>query len=134
MTVIEKAIELGLLLQEEKSFRRMMLCKDANNNDNELQDMIGEFNLTRFNLQQEMSKPSRDEAKVAEMNEQLQSQYQTVMDNPNMAAYNIARQEMNLLMQQVNAILQGAMNGEDPAAIDLEAACGGDCASCAGCH
>ena len=39
------------------------------------------------------------------------------------------------MMNHVTAMLTAAVNGEDPATYDPEAAsCGGDCCSCGGCH
>ena len=53
---------------------------------------------------------------------------------PSMAkAYNAAKQEVDAAMRFVNQILAAAVNGEDPDTV-TEESCGGDCASCGGCH
>ena len=44
---------------------------------------------------------------------------------------NGTRQVLKLLL---TAILTAAVNGEDPATYDPDAACTGDCCSCGGCH
>lgn len=56
MDIIEKARELGRLIQEEDSYKKL---QDAQNNadaDMELQRLIGEFNLKRMSINNEASK------------------------------------------------------------------------------
>ena len=59
--------------------------------------------------------------------------YEQIMQNDCMKAYNAAKQEVDAAMRFVNQILAAAVNGEDPDTI-TEESCGGDCASCGGCH
>ena len=47
---------------------------------------------------------------------------------------NKAKDVVDHLMNHVTAILTAAVNGEDPATYDPDAACTGDCCSCGGCH
>ena len=60
--------------------------------------------------------------------------YTHVMANDNMAAYNVAREEMDALLRRVNAIINQSAEGEDPETTDYAESCGGNCASCGGCH
>ena len=129
MTVIEKAREMGKLIQETDEYKALMDARTASDNDEELQKQIGEFNLVRMKMEIESSKPEPDQNKVNELNEQLMSIYSAVM-----VAFNKAKDVVDHMMNHVTAILTAAVNGEDPDTYDPDAACTGDCCSCGGCH
>ena len=58
-----------------------------------------------------------------------------MMGNKNMMEFNIAKQDVDSIMNQVSGILMMSVNGEDPETCDPNAhSCGGDCGSCGGCH
>ncbi len=135
MTIIEMAREMGKLIQESDEYKALMEARTASDNDEELQKQIGEFNLVRMKMEIESSKPEPDQDKIGELNEQLMSIYTAVMESENMAAFNKAKDVVDHMMNHVTAILTAAVNGEDPATYDPEAAsCGGDCCTCGGCH
>ena len=56
------------------------------------------------------------------------------MNNESMQAYNEAKNEMDSLMQYINAILTTAVNGGDPMTVEEPSSCSGDCSGCSGCH
>ena len=94
----------------------------------------GEKTLS-MEMNQEMQKEEKDEKKLQALNEELQKIYTDVMGNPNMMEYNIAKQEMDEMMQKVNAILMMCVNGEDPDTCEIpDHNCTGSCATCGGCH
>ena len=135
MTIIEMAREMGKLIQESDEYKALMEARTASDNDEELQKQIGEFNLVRMKMEIESSKPEPDQNKIGELNEKLMSIYTAVMESENMAAFNKAKDVVDHMMNHVTAILTAAVNGEDPATYDPEAAsCGGDCCTCGGCH
>ena len=100
----------------------------------ELQQQIGEFNLARIDLNNEVSKQEKNAERITELNEKIQSIYTDVMNNESMQAYNEAKNEMDSLMQYINAILTTAVNGGDPMTVEEPSSCGGDCSGCSGCH
>lgn len=134
MKLIEMAREMGKEIQATAEYKRLQAAKEANDNDTALQDGIGKFNLKRLEMNNEMQKTERDEEKMQALNDELQKIYTDVMGNPNMMEYNIARQEMDEIMQKVNAILTMCVNGEDPETCEIPAGCSGSCSSCGGCH
>ena len=135
MTIIEMAREMGKVIQQSDEYKALMEARIASDNDEELQKQIGEFNLVRMKMEIESSKPEPDQDKIGELNEQLMSIYTAVMESENMAAFNKAKDVVDHMMNHVTAILTAAVNGEDPATYDPEAAsCGGDCCTCGGCH
>ncbi len=134
MKLIEMAREMGKEIQNMPEYKRLMAAKEANDNDKELQDGIGKFNLKRLEMNNEMQKPERDDAKLQALNEELQKIYTEVMGNASMMEFNIAKQEMDEIMQQVNAILTMCVNGEDPETCEIPTGCSGSCSTCGGCH
>ena len=57
MTVIEAARVLGEVVQADERYKEYVKCKDENDKDEALQNLIGEFNLVRQNLAMESDKP-----------------------------------------------------------------------------
>ena len=45
MTIIEKVRELGVMIQQDERYINYNLAKDANDADEDLQEMINNFNL-----------------------------------------------------------------------------------------
>lgn len=134
MDIIEMTRELGKAIQADDRYVAYMLARQANDDDEQLQNLIHAFNLKRMELQMEIGKPDKNEDKVQELNEVIKSTYSTIMSNPKMVVYDAAKQGFDELMSQINTIISMSANGLDPATIDLNtASCGGNCGSCGGC-
>ena len=135
MDPITAARELGRAIQNTPQYTAMKAAEKACDEDASLQELIGDFNLVRMNLTQENAKSEKDDKKIAELNEQLQKSYTDIMGNDHMMNYNIAKQDVEAIMQKINTIMQAAINGDDVDSCDVECSCTGSCASCGGgCH
>lgn len=134
MDAIKAARELGKAIQAEQCFKDYEAAKKANDEDEELQRLIGEFNLTRQNLQLEMNKPEKDDVKIAEINSKLQTQYADVMKNVNMANFVVVKGAVDEMLEKINMIIGMCCEGEDPDTCEPTHHCGGNCGSCGGCH
>ncbi|MCI1955467.1 MAG: YlbF family regulator [Oscillospiraceae bacterium] len=135
MDIIEQAREIGKAIQQDERYLKMRLAVQNADEDKELQDLIGQYNLKRMSLQNELRKKERDDDKVKVYRQEMNAVYMAIMKNPHMDAYNQTKVEFEGLMRRVNAIISQSANGGDPETADYaEPACGGDCASCAGCH
>ena len=136
MTVIEKARELGVLIQQDERYAAYYAAKEANDKDEALQNMINEFNMKRLQLNSEMSKEERDEQKLSELDDAIKSIYGEIMANENMSRYNVAKNAMDALLNQINMIITYSANGEDPMTCPIEntCSCSGSCSTCGGCH
>lgn len=130
MDVIEKARELGKMLMEDERCKRMQVAKAANNEDRELQAMIGEFNLLRIQLNNELSKNPPDKEKCKKYELSMKELYPKIMANKSMAEYNEAKKAVDELVGHINSIVQLSISGE----VDSDTGCSGQCAGCAGCH
>lgn len=134
MNVLELTREVGKAIQADERYRKYEEARLANDGDEALQNLIGEFNMKRMQLNQEMSKTDKDNDKVSELNAGVRELYGKIMTNEHMLAYNDAKAEMDRLLDQINTVITASVNGEDPATCEAEHKCTGSCASCGGCH
>lgn len=134
--IVKKTMELGLALQETNTYRVLDNARKLNDADEELQQAIGEFNLARMDLNNELSKGAdKSEDKINDLNDKITDLYRSIMENDSMTSYNMARNQMDSLMQYLTDILTAAVNGEDPTKVEQSASgCTGSCSSCGGCH
>lgn len=134
MDIIEMTRKLGVEIQQQEVFKNYIKAKAANDNDVELQDMIGQFNVIRMQLDQALSSEEKSEEKVKELNLQLKDIYTAIMGRDTMMNYNIAKGELDVLINQINAIITLTIDGEDPLTCDITSGCSGSCSTCSGCH
>lgn len=135
MDFIQELKKLAAQLQKEDIIIYLEQARKMNDMDEELQELIGKFNLTRFNLNTELSKPEKDDAATEKLNAEINAIYGEIMENENMIAYNDAKTEVDKLTQHIQAIITATVNGEDPMTVELPAdGCSGSCSSCSGCH
>ena len=134
--LLEMVHELGRQIQKDERYLKLSNAKALMDEDKEMQDLIGDFNLARMNLSTKMAEKTQndDDSKViADLNKQVNEMYDQLMAHPLMVAYSAARDEMNSFMTVVNAILNAAVNGQNPDEV-TEESCTGDCSTCGGCH
>ena len=134
MGIIEATRLLGVEIQKDERFIRFIKAKLANDNDETLQNQIGEFNTIRMNLDREMNAETQDEAKIKELNEKLREIYTAVMSSKTMLDYNTAKADLDAMLNDINSIIMQCVEGEDPMSAEPQTACTGSCATCGGCH
>ena len=134
MDVIKAVRELGKAIQQDERFVRYAKARLANDSDTELQAAIGDFNITRMELDRELNADNKDEVKVAELNEKLRGVYAKIMSAPAMVEYNTAKAEVDTMVGEINTIISKCLDGEDPETCDTSAGCTGSCSTCGGCH
>ncbi len=133
--LLELAKDLGHEIQRDPRFIRTQMAQAAADEDKELQDMIGEFNLKRMALNAEASKDEaeQDKEKVMQLNAELREVYARVMANESMAEYQAAKTELDTVINGIGAIINMAAQGLNPDDYE-EHNCSGNCSSCGGCH
>ncbi len=134
MDIIKMAREIGHAIQDEKVYKDLQTAKVNADNDEILQNLIGEFNLKRMAINNEASKAERSEEKLKELNDEMRSSYSQIMSNENMINYNEAKTQLDTLLQRVLAIINQSAQGEDPDTTDFSSDCTHDCSTCGGCH
>lgn len=134
MNIIEKARELGKLIQQEETYVELHAAQTKADADMELQRLIGEFNLKRMAINNEASKKDRDQDKLSKLNTEMREVYSQIMSNENMIAYNEAKDKFDVIANRVLAIVQQSAEGADPETADYsQSDCSGNCSSCGGC-
>lgn len=136
MNIIDLARNFGKEIQKTEEYLELMRAKKENDNDKELNDLIGQFNLLKFDIQRLLSDKEDQQEKINEKNAELSKIYEKIMKNKNMIAFNKVSNNMNTIMNKVNSILMATVNGEDPLTFsefnNLE--CSGGCSGCSGCY
>lgn len=135
MDIIELTREIGRELQKDERYLAMRKASEDCDGDAVLQNMIGDFNLKRMAINNEANKDERDDDKLQQLNNELRLLYGQIMQNDHMQAYNAAKQDLDALLNRVSSIISQCAEGADPDTVDYEeSSCGGNCASCGGCH
>ena len=134
MDIIEKARELGKLIQQEESYIALQKAQADADADMDLQNLIGDFNMKRTSINNEASKKDKDSDKLALLNSQMREDYSKIMSNKNMIAYNEAKDAFDMVANRVLAIVQQSAEGADPETADYStSSCSGSCSTCGGC-
>lgn len=134
MDIIEKAREIGKLIQQEESYIALQKAQADADADMELQNLIGDFNMKRMSINNEASKKDKDSDKLALLNSQMREDYSKIMSNKNMIAYNEAKDAFDMVANRVLAIVQQSAEGADPETADYStSSCSGSCSTCGGC-
>lgn len=129
--------EAAVQMQREEAYLALEGTRAKNDADEALQTLIGDFNLARMDLNNELSKSAdKDQDKVSELNGKVNQLYNDIMANKSMIAYNEAKAELEAVVNHINAIINTAVNGGDPTTVEAAPAggCSGSCSSCGGCH
>lgn len=135
MDIIKLAREFGKAIQKDEAYIKMQIAKQQNDEDENLQRLIGELNLKKLAISNEFSSENRDDQKISSLNKEMREIYDQIMKNEKMIAYNTAKNEFNEILRRINAIIIGSASGEDPDVADIEeTSCTGSCSSCSGCH
>lgn len=105
MDMIELARDFGRELQKDERYLAFDAARVASDADEELQALIGEFNLKRMAINNEAQKDEQDEEKIKALNEELRSAYNRIMANDNMMRYNETKQELDQFVQRLLTII-----------------------------
>lgn len=134
MDVIKTARELGKAIQQDERFIRYAKAKLANDNDQDLQNAIGNFNIKRMELEKAAGEEQKNEEAIKALNEELRTIYGEIMSSEPMVEYNTAKALLDQMMNEVNIVLSKSLDGEDPDTLTVESGCTGSCSTCGGCH
>ena len=69
--IIEMATELGYAIQQDERYIRTQLAQAAADEDEKLQELIGEFNLKRIAINSETTKENKDGEKIQRLDAEL---------------------------------------------------------------
>ena len=133
MDCIDLFKKAAAALQTDPRYLELDAARRENEADEELQGLIGEFNLARLDLNHEAGKTETDAARVAELNGKVSALYDQIMSSEGMVRYNAAKAEAEAMVAHIDAIINTAMNGGDPMTVQQpENGCTGSCSTCSG--
>lgn len=125
--------ELGKAIQQDERYLNFEKARIANEQDTGLNELMSRIQLIQMSYQHEAAKDDANEDKMKAYDEEFRGVYTEIMQNENMRNYEIARKEIDDMMNYLTGILALCVNGEDPETCDPTAhSCGGDCGSCGG--
>ena len=133
MDIIELTRELGKALQNDDRFIAYNLAKQANDNDEELQNLINSFTDMQKKLSEELRKEDSDSENLKEIDRTIKSTYNKIMSNKNMIVFTAAQKSLESLVQNMTQIINLCANGEDPDTCQPSSGCSGSCSTCGGC-
>ena len=134
MDIIKMARELGKEIQKDPRYTAYNNAQAKADADADLQDLIGKFNLKKIDLQNEIQNPDKTQESLRAIDAVLKDLYAKIMENDNMVAYNVAKREMDNMLNFVQEIITAAANGEDPDTVEENtSSCTGSCSTCGGC-
>ena len=93
MDCIDLFKRAAMALQTDPRYLALDQARKANDKDEELQNLIGEFNLARMDLNNEISKSERSDERIAELNTKVNDLYGKIMADEGMTAYNEAKRD-----------------------------------------
>lgn len=136
MTVIELTRQLGAAIQQDDRYKAYEEARKANEQDAELNELIGKINLLQLNYQNEAAKGEEaDSEKMETYAKEFEELYREIMLNGNMVKFEAAKTAVDDMMNEIMGILACCVDGQDPATCTPEQHhCGGSCDSCGGCH
>lgn len=136
MTVDEAVRSLGKAIQEDCRYKRYVNAKKSNDENAQLQQDIGEFQLERMNYQRESEREEPDTEKLKKWEEELDKKYNAIIETAGMKEFQASKMEMDSMMSEVDAIITLCLNGEDPETCHPSlGGCSGNCAGCSsGCN
>ena len=100
MDIIEMTRQLGHAIQEDERYVAYNAARLASDNDDKLQQLIGEFNLKRLAISNEAGTNTPDNEKMQALNTELRAVYAEIMSNEHMKAYDNAKSALDELLQR----------------------------------
>lgn len=82
MDIIEMARNIGREIQKDDRYLKMQLAIQNTDGDAALQDLIGQYNLKRMSLDNEVRKEDRDQDKIQAFSQELNGLYEKIMQVP----------------------------------------------------
>lgn len=123
---MELATLLGQAVKADERITKMNEAKEAYEKDEKLQGLILEYNTQQIALAEEYKKNPPDKAVIEAIEGRLDAIVGEVTSNEVFMNFGRAQEEVNKLMNEINAEIEFQITGQRPCAHDCHS-CGGDC-------
>ena len=114
---------------------RVKIAGDKMNANDEAVDMLNAYQENRRQATEKLrstQNPSKED--IEKFKAEDMAEFEKLMTNPLIAEYIDASQEMESLVNQVNAVLTYFIQGGQEGELQANGGCGGNCAGCTGCN
>ncbi len=125
--IIEKAKELGKLLKDSDIVKEYNLAKTAYEQNSEIQDLLGKFNIHKMSMTMLAKQENPDEEKIECHEKQIEEIYAKIMESSLMVDFQEKSQRVETIIGNINSILNLYITG------DSTSGCSGSCSTCGGC-
>lgn len=125
MTIIEKAHELGEMIEASEEWKALKEAETAQAEDDEAQQLVSDFNIKRMNLAREIQSGKITEEEAIKKNNEAFAEM--VAKSESIKKYVDAKDKFDKLVNSVNNVINMHIVGD-------QGGCTHDCSSCGGCH
>lgn len=125
MTLLEKAHELGEMIQQSPEMQALNAADAAQAADEQAQELLKAFNLKRMNLVRDMQSEKITREEATKLNSDAFAEM--VESSATIKAYVEAKKDFDAVVQQINGVINFYITGQDPN-------CTHNCSTCGGCH
>lgn len=129
--IIEKAQELGKLIADSEVRKAAVLATDKMNNDEAAVKLLAAYNETRRVETEKLRGTEPTKEDLENFKNLMQEEFAKIMKNDVIASYVAANKELDMLVEQVNAVLAYYISGEEQ---HSSGGCSGNCSGCSSCH
>ena len=126
MEIMELAAQLGQAIKADERIAKMEEARTAYESNEDIQKLMLEYNAQQIALAEEYKKDPVDQKIIEAIENRLDEIVGQVTSNPVFAMVNAAQEEVNKLMNEVNAEIEFQITGQRPCAHDCSS-CGSDC-------
>lgn len=127
--VFQKTRELGQALIDSEVYQNMKAAEEKAMKNQEAAQLMSDMLERRSAIQEHMQQTNPDPAVLKRLSDEMDSIQEKLQMMDDIVALTQTRGEFNAMMSQVNQVLQFIVTGR----MD-DGECGGNCASCGGCH
>ena len=126
MEIMEIAKQLGQAIKKDERITRLNDARKAYEEDEEVNRLTLEYNVHQTALREEYGKDDRDMEAIKSIQTRIEEIYNAIVSNASYVAFNVAQEEVNKFMNEVNEEITFQITGERPCTHDCST-CGGSC-------
>ena len=128
--IIEKAQELGTMIANSPEAARVTTSADNMNANEEAVSLLKTYNDNRRAATEKLRGTDPTKEELQQFKDYVQAEFEKIAKNPLIAEYLEANREFENMVNQVNAVLEYFITGQESSG----GGCSGNCSSCSSCH
>ena len=125
MTIIEKAHELGKMIEASEEMKALKEAERTQAEDDEAQQLVADFNIKRMDLARKIQGGKITEEEAIKKNNEAFSEM--VEKSESIKNYVAAKENFDKMVTGINNVINIYITGE-------QGGCTHNCSTCGGCH